>query len=576
MNTTSTNAISLNAALARLVQHCQVQFQIQLSESQLQQNVEYRNSVLAELAELEDEQLKQLIAEIIQLSLAPEPVVATARDGANAQFNQSAQQQEKKALFKWWPVATALLSVAAVGLWFVAPQLSGEAPGIPNTPPLAAMASTQAPTEAQPNSSNASQPAELQTALRLHGSNTVGEKLAPALLQAFLTQQGGSAFSWQKQNSEVERLLSYQLGGQKKLAQLHAHGSSTAFKDMLSGKADIGMSSRRVTSDEVSQSLQQLGDLSKIGNEHIIALDGLAVIVNQNNTLKSISTEVLAKVFAGEIKSWKELGGADKPIVILARDDNSGTFDTFNSLVLKKFEKSLTGKARRFESSTELSVAVSQDESAIGFIGLDFISYNKALAISEGANTTPIYPTRFTISTEDYALSRRLYLYTPTSASQSAKDFAQFAISDQGQALVEQAGLISQNIKVEKVFAIENAPASYNRYADSGQRLSLNFRFNQGENDLDNKGKRDLERLIRFMEQHNGRRLVLMGFSDAVGAEETNTDLAMRRAKAIERELVARGIPVMAVESYGELLPIANNDHDVGRERNRRVEVWVI
>lgn len=577
MNTTSTNAASLNAALARLVQHCQVQFQIQLSESQLQQNVQYRNSVLAELAELEDVQLQQLIAKITQLSLAvqrPEPLLATERASAYAQTHQSGKLPDKKALFKWWPVATALLSFAAVGLWFVAPQFT--ASGMPNTTPMAAMATTQTPAEPPSNSSNSSQAAELQTALRLHGSNTVGEKLAPALLQAFLTQQGGSAFSWQKQNNEVERLLSYQLAGQKKLAQLHAHGSSTAFKDLLTGKADIGMSSRRVTSDEVTKSLQQLGDLSKIGNEHIIALDGLAVIVNQNNTLKSISTEVLAKVFAGEIKSWKELGGADKPIVILARDDNSGTFDTFNSLVLKKFEKSLTGKARRFESSTELSLAVSQDESAIGFIGLDFISYNKALAISEGANTTPIYPTRFTISTEDYALSRRLYLYTPTSASQFAKDFAQFAISDQGQALVEQAGLISQNIKVEKVFAIEGAPASYNRYADSGQRLSLNFRFNQGENDLDNKGKRDLERLIRFMEQHNGRRLVLMGFSDAVGAEDTNTALAMRRAKVIESELVARGIVVMAVESYGELLPIANNDHEVGRERNRRVEVWVI
>ncbi len=78
------------------------------------------------------------------------------------------------------------------------------------------------------------------------------------------------------------------------------------------------------------------------------------------------------------------------------------------------------------------------------------------------------------------------------------------------------------------------------------------------------------------MEQHNGRRLVLMGFSDAVGAEDTNTDLAMRRTKVIERELVARGIAVMAVESYGELLPIANNDQELGRERNRRVEVWVI
>ena len=223
-----------------------------------------------------------------------------------------------------------------------------------------------------------------------------------------------------------------------------------------------------------------------------------------------------------------------------------------------------------------MSAKVSQDEYAIGFIGLNYISFNKALAVSEGADSTPIYPTRFTISTEDYALSRRLYLYTPTAASQVAKDFAQFAISDEGQQLVEQTGLISQNIRVEQVYPISNAPQSYNRYASQGQRLSLNFRFSYGDNELDNKGKRDLQRLVRFMEQHSGRRLVLMGFSDAVGAVAKNAELALKRAKAVERELAARGIPVMAVESYGEMLPVANNDTESGRERNRRVEVWVI
>ena len=85
-----------------------------------------------------------------------------------------------------------------------------------------------------------------------------------------------------------------------------------------------------------------------------------------------------------------------------------------------------------------------------------------------------------------------------------------------------------------------------------------------------------MERLIRFMEQNSGRRLVLMGFSDSTGDELVNADLAMRRAKVIETELVSRGIAVRAVESYGEMLPIANNDSDAGRERNRRVEVWVI
>lgn len=565
MNTKTQHTASLVAALARLVHLCQTNFQIQLSQSQLEANREYRETVISELSELEDPQLNALLAEITRLSAA---AIASA---VTVESNPPPAIKARRSIL--WPALILLLGLAGGAGWYftVANDRTPDSVATSVVTTANTLADDKTTTE-DPSPQSLS----VQPLIRLHGSNTVGEKLAPVLLEAFLTQQGGSAFSWQQQRSETERRVTYLNDGKTNTVQLHAHGSSTAFKDLLAGKADIGMSSRRISSDEVSKGLSQLGDLSKIGNEHIIALDGLAVIVNQNNTLKSISTEVLAKVFAGEITRWSQLGGADKPIVVLARDDNSGTFDTFNSLVLKKFEKTLSDKARRFESSTELSVAVSQDETAIGFIGLDFISYNKALAISEGEGTSPIYPTRFTISTEDYALSRRLYLYTPTSASQTAKDFAQFAISEQGQALVEQTGLISQNIKVEKTFAIEGAPASYNRYVETGQRLSLNFRFNQGENDLDNKGKRDLERLIRFMEQNSGRRLVLMGFSDAVGAEETNTELALRRAKVIERELVSRGIPVMAVESYGEMLPIANNDTDTGRERNRRVEVWVI
>lgn len=568
MTSSTTQATRLAAALAKLVQLCQDNFQIQLSLSQLQQNPTYRDAVLAELAELDDNTLQLVLAEIRQLIIIPDisaPIAATITT-ETAPLNHHPATPTHRRHWITFGVA-ALLLTTGIGLAIV--QFSKTQSTKENIPPATVATSETSTTLAPPEMQSRAQ-------LRLHGSNTVGEKLAPALLEAFLTQQGGSAFTWQQQAHANERQVSFKDDGKMQQAELHAHGSSTAFKDLLSGNTDIGMSSRRITLDEVNKGMATLGDLSKIGNEHIIALDGLAVIVNQNNPLKSLSTEQLAKIFSGEVTRWSELGGADKPIMILARDDNSGTFDTFNSLVLKKFSKALSSKARRFESSTELSVAVSQDDDAIGFIGLDFISYNKALAISEGADTPAIYPTRFTISTEDYALARRLYLYTPTSASQMAKDFAQFAISEQGQALVEQAGLISQNIKVEKTFPQENAPASYNRYAETAQRLSLNFRFNHGENELDNKGKRDLERLIRFMEQHSGRRLVLMGFSDSTGDDVVNTDLAMRRAKAIESELISRGIDVRAVESYGEMLPIANNDTDAGRERNRRVEVWVI
>ncbi|MEW5681962.1 MAG: phosphate ABC transporter substrate-binding/OmpA family protein [Pseudomonadota bacterium] len=555
--------------MSRLVQLCESKFQIQLSLAQLQDNEDYRAAVVAELNALKDEELNSVL---IQLDAATKSVVDVAP--VASEVTSTAIAGKSKVL-----LALVLSIVALAGggyFWFTSNSVQ-PALAVSATPATTAIPAQQGPAANMPaaDASGSTQP-NVTPVLRVHGSNTVGEKLAPALLEAFLAEQGGSAFAWQQGNSEVEKQLRFTTAGQSEAIELHAHGSGTAFSGLLSHKADIGMSSRKVTPDEVTQARSDLGDLSKIGNEHIIALDGLAIIVNQNNSLKAISTETLAKIYAGEISRWSQLGGQDKPIVLLARDNNSGTFDTFNSLVLKKHGKMLSDNATRFESSTELSVAVSQDEAAIGFIGLNYISYNKALAISEGADTTPIYPTRFTISTEDYALSRRLYLYTPTAASQLAKDFAQFAISEKGQQLVEQTGLISQNIRVEKVFAVEGAPASYNRYADTGQRLSLNFRFNYGENDLDNKGKRDLERLIRFMEQNSGRRLVLMGFSDAVGAVAKNNELALRRAKAVERELTARGIPVVAVESYGELLPVANNDTDAGRERNRRVEVWVI
>lgn len=519
----------------------------------------YRQLVLQELGQLQDPKLSTLLQAIHSAlaAAALPPLPATQRSALAAGSR--------------WLIPAGLVTLLAVaaGWWFYSAPVSSAA-AKPATTVAAPVAATAAPTPV---------PGPTQAAkmlMRVHGSNTVGEKLAPALLEAFFTSQHATQLAWQQQGSSIENMLNLTLADKPAAVQLHAHGSSTAFKDLAGGSADVGMSSRRITTDEVRNLQPALGDLSKIGNEHIVAMDGLAIIVNQNNPLKAISTEILAKIFAGEINRWSQLGGADQPIIVLARDDQSGTYDTFKTLVLQKHGKTLSDQAQRFESSSELSVSVAQDEAAIGFIGLNYISYNKALAISEGADSMPIYPTRFTVSTEDYALSRRLYLYTPTAASQLAKDFAQFAISEQGQQLVEQTGLISQNIRVEQVFPADGAPASYNDYARQGQRLSLNFRFNYGENELDNKGKRDLERLIRYMENNRGRRLVLMGFSDAVGAVAKNAELALRRAKAVERELNARGIAVVAVESYGELLPVANNDTDAGRERNRRVEVWVL
>ena len=253
-------------------------------------------------------------------------------------------------------------------------------------------------------------------------------------------------------------------------------------------KADIGMASRRIKEKEITKLQAKLGTLNSVGNEHIIGLDGLAVIVNQNNPIKQLSSGTLAKVFSGEINNWSQLGGQDQAITIFSRDKHSGTWDTFKNLVLKKHDKKLASNAVRLESSSELSTRVSQNEGAIGFIGLNYVLHNKALAISAAKNTAAIFPTRFTIGTEDYALARRLYFYTPTSASNTVKSFAQYAISAQGQDIVAATGLISQNIKLEETYPRNDAPERYNYYVQNGKRLSLNFRFDYATKDLDNKG----------------------------------------------------------------------------------------
>ncbi|WP_354624727.1 phosphate ABC transporter substrate-binding/OmpA family protein [Psychromonas sp. MME2] len=429
--------------------------------------------------------------------------------------------------------------------------------------------------EPQPQPEKLTLPSEERTiSLRLHGSNTIGENLAPALLEAYLKNKGVKEMHWVQGEAQVERELQYIEDNKIKAIQLHAHGSTTGFKDLFQRQADIAMSSRKIKEKERVALRPNNGDLGLASQEYIIGLDGLAIIVNPTNPITGLTNDKLAKIFSGEITNWSELGGADSPINLYARDENSGTWDTFKNLVLKPNQQKLADNARRYESSNELSEQVAGDTSAIGFIGLPYVNNSKSLAIAESQGSISIYPTHFTISTEDYPLARRLYLYLPVNGSDLAKGFADFAASHDGQIIVENEGLISQNIKLESVYPIKSAPDVYNNYTDIAKRLSVNFRFQTSSDELDNKSKRDLPRLVQYMENNPGRRIALMGFSDALGDSAKNIKLSLARAKMIENELLARGISVVAVEGFGEQMPIASNSNALGRSKNRRVEVW--
>jgi phosphate transport system substrate-binding protein len=409
------------------------------------------------------------------------------------------------------------------------------------------------------------------TRLCLSGSNTVGQKLAPALVKAWAAQQGWT-LGGQASPALDELRLTLKTPRGDLAVDVLAHGTSTGFAALRDGDCDLWMASRAVKSDEVEDA-RLLGPLYEQGQEHVIALDGLAVIVHPSNRLSALNVEQVRSVFSGRVSDWSQVGGAAGPIALHARDDRSGTFDTFKSLVLG--EAALSGSAARYESTEQLAAAVAADPRAIGFVGLAGVGRAKALALSE-RGTVPMAPTPLSVATEDYLLARRLFLYSAARPRAEARALLDFALGPSGQQVVSEVGFVPQDIRA----LAQPAPThdEYRALVSGARRLSLNFRFGEGAAVLDNKAVEDIERLARFMQApgQKGHELLLVGFADR---SESTPYLALSlsndRVDLVAAELRAKGMRVSRQRGLGQIAPVASNDSAQGRLRNRRVEVWV-
>jgi phosphate transport system substrate-binding protein len=312
-------------------------------------------------------------------------------------------------------------------------------------------------------------------------------------------------------------------------------------------------------------------------SERVVALDGVAVIVHKNNPITRLTLQQVADIFSGTLVNWAQLGGAPMRIQVYARDEKSGTFDTFKQMVLRGRPMQWRG-AGAYEGSAALADAVAGDERGIGFIALPYVKNTRALALQDG-EATPLYPTVFTVSTEDYALSRRLRLYAPAqSRNPMVQKFLDLALSDEGQRLVGDAGFIPLTVRAQAFQPPREAPEKYVRATQGGQRLSVNFRFKKGSSELDGKALQDVDSVVKFLsasELYRTRRMMLFGFADRSGKEAVNRLLSRQRADAVAAELKEHGVVLEKVEGFGSALPLSSSSSDEARERNRRVEVWV-
>jgi phosphate transport system substrate-binding protein len=441
---------------------------------------------------------------------------------------------------------------------------------------VALFVATLGPGSARPATATTTAPAAYEpVSLRLHGSNTIGSELMPTLARAFLERRT-AAKAVVVRRTQPDEMVVEARDGEKVLDayEIFAHGTRTAFEDLAGARCDVGMASSRIHEDE-ARSLAPLGNLMSAASEHVVALDGLAVIVNPANPVLVLTKAQIADVFEGKASRWSDVGGTDQPIVVHARDDKSGTYDSFKHMVLGA--RPLTATAHRHESSEELSDAVAGDPDAVGFIGLSYVRSAKAVMVRD-RGSSPLLPSPMTVATEDYPLSRRLYLYDPPGASQVARDFVDFVLSEDGQSAVRSAGFVDLRPACDASAArCVSCAKEYAEAVKGACRVSVDFRFEHGSQQLDTRGLGDLPRVVGLTRRPDllGHPLVLLGYSSGKGSRPQVLAESEHLAALVAEQLTARGLKVDVTRGMGSQLGEADDATDEERDRARRVEVWV-
>jgi phosphate transport system substrate-binding protein len=187
-------------------------------------------------------------------------------------------------------------------------------------------------------------------------------------------------------------------------------------------------------------------------------------------------------------------------------------------------------------------------------------------------------PSPLTVATEDYPLARRLYLYSPKTSTVATRDFIDFALSEEGQRVVQATGFVGLTPECNASASHCSAcTAPYKQATKGACRLSVDFRFARGSTDLDTRALKDLQRLVTLMgrTENSSKAVLLFGFSDSQGTPTQNATLAQQRASLVAEQLRARGLFVDTTQGFGQEMPVADDTTEEGRQRNRRVEVWL-
>lgn len=257
-------------------------------------------------------------------------------------------------------------------------------------------------TESQATDNNTADYTNLSGSVTLAGSTSM-EKLANAMNEAFMEKYPSVS------------------------ATAEFTGSSAGIESLAAGSVDIGDASRALSDDEKGQGIV----------ENIVAIDGIAVITDTDNTITDIKSEDLAKVYTGEITNWKDLGGKDEQIVVIGREAGSGTRDAFEELM---DVKDSCKYAQELDSTGAVLAKVAATPGAVGYVSLDVLDDTV-----NGLQINSVEPTEENILAGTYVLQRPFVMATKGEISEQSEQvqaYFDFINSEEGQNVIKSVGLI--------------------------------------------------------------------------------------------------------------------------------------
>lgn len=437
--------------------------------------------------------------------------------------------------------------------------------------------------------------------LALSGSSTMAEVLLPALIEGFALRNGLQTRRETLGDTRFEYLLMRSDSGVL-AARFSFHVSNTeeGFADLLANEADVVMALREIRPQERTLAREAgMGDMTDGSRSRVLALDAVVPVVAASNPVRRISTPDLARVFAGEIVNWADLGGPDAPIALHLPVEGSGLAQAVEDRLLRPANLALSPEVIRHPRSSALARAVTVDPFAIGMASFAETGAARPLTLTGNCGYS-LSVSRRTIKTEDYPLTNPMFLYLPARRlPKVARDFLTYTRSPAAQIVIRRAGFVDQ--APEQIALGAQGDRLANAVATAGDevpleelqrmvavmrpmtRLTTSFRFETGSSRPDAQSRANIEQLARALEtgDWDAHELLFVGFSDGEGPAAGNKAIALKRAEAVRDAVLAAaetaqpGRVTIGVEAFGEALPMACDDSDWGRQVNRRVEVWV-